>query len=194
MAKALKIEVQGAKALIKGLKKLSTDARSIVEEEIEIGVQDIRTDAVANAPVDTGLLRASITAQSQGLEGEVATNVPYAGFMEFGTGGEVNIQPGWEDIAEQYRGKGNQDGQYQAAPVHVPCIEKNAPRIIKTINKRIDDELKEIMELSEAIRTGYFDYLARRGQRTWVRCVCAAGEYALPVLACIVTDREYSAR
>lgn len=142
MAKALKIEVQGAKALIKGLKKLSTDARSIVEEEIEIGVQDIRTDAVANAPVDTGLLRASITAQSQGLEGEVATNVPYAGFMEFGTGGEVNIQPGWEDIAEQYRGRGIRTVNIRPRPFMYPALEKNAPRIIKTINKRIDDELK----------------------------------------------------
>lgn len=142
MAKALKIEVQGAKALIKGLKKLSIDARSIVEEEIEVGVQDMRTDAVANAPVDTGLLRASITAQSQGLEGEVSTNVPYAGPMEFGTGSEVNIQPGWEDIAEQYRGKGIRTVNIRPQPFMYPALEKNAPQIIKTINKRIDDELK----------------------------------------------------
>lgn len=143
MAKALKIEVTGAKALIKGLKKLSIQARSIVEEEIEVGVQDMRTDAVANSPVDTGLLRSSITATSQGLEGEVATNVPYAGPMEFGTGGEVDVQPGWEEIAEQYRGNGIRTVNIRPRPFMYPAMEKNAPKIIKTINKRIDDELKK---------------------------------------------------
>lgn len=142
MAKGLKIEVQGAKALVKGLKKLSVQARAIVEEEIEIGVQDIRTDAVLNAPVDTGRLRSSIQAESQGLQGEVSTNVPYAGPMEFGTGGEVDVKPGWEEIAEQYRGKGERTVNIRPRPFMYPAMEKNTPKIIKNINKRIDDELK----------------------------------------------------
>lgn len=142
MAKGLKIQVQGADALIKGLKKLSIAAKSIIEEEIEVGVQDIRTDAVLAAPVDTGRLRSSINAESKGLEGKVSTNVPYAGYMEFGTGGEVDVQPGWEDIAEQYRGKGERTVNIAPRPFMRPALENNAPKIIGNINKRIDGELK----------------------------------------------------
>ena len=140
MAK-IKLQVDGANALIKGLKKMSSDAVRIAEEEIEAGVQDIRTDAVAAAPVDTGRLRSSITAESQGLEGEVSTNVEYAGYMEFGTGGEVDVQPGWEDIAEQYRGSGERTVNITPRPFMRPAMEKNAPKIVERINTRINNDI-----------------------------------------------------
>lgn len=139
---ALKIEIQGAEALIKGLEKLQVDAERIVSEEIETGVQVIRTDAVNQAPVDTGLLRVSITAESQGLSGAVATKTPYAGYQEFGTGGEVDIPEGWEQIAEQYKGRGERTVNMSPQPFMNPAFESNVPRIIDNINRRIADELK----------------------------------------------------
>lgn len=141
MAKGLKIEVIGAEALIRGLEQLPVKVRGILEDEIAVGVQDIRTDAVSYAPVDTGLLRGSIRAESEGLEGEVSTNVPYAGPMEFGTGGEVNIQPGWEEIASQYKGRGVRTVNITPRPFMRPALEQNTPKIIKNINGAIDDEL-----------------------------------------------------
>lgn len=138
----VRIEIQGAQAVIKGLNGLVENARYIVEEEIEIGVQDIRTDAVVAAPVDTGALRASIQAESQGLEGEVYTKSPYAGYMEFGTGGEVDVPEGWEEVAEQYRGQGVRTVNIKPRPFMAPALEANAPKIVGNINKRIGDELK----------------------------------------------------
>lgn len=139
---ALKIEIQGAEALIKGLNRLALSVQSIIEEEIEVGVQDIRTDAVNAAPVDTGLLRASIQAESEGLEGEVYTKTPYAGYMEFGTGGGVDVPEGWEEVAEQYKGQGIRTVNITPRPFMNPAFEANAPKIVDTINKRIGDELK----------------------------------------------------
>lgn len=48
-------------------------------------VFDIEGKAKANAPVDTGNLRDSITGEASGLEGTVATGVEYASYQEFGT-------------------------------------------------------------------------------------------------------------
>lgn len=139
---AFRIEIQGAEALIKGLNKIAISVQSIVEEEIEVGVQDIRTDAVNAAPVDTGNLRASIQAESEGLEGEVFTRVPYAGYMEFGTGGDVDVPEGWEEVAEQYRGQGIRTVNITPRPFMNPAFEANAPKIIDNINRRIGNELK----------------------------------------------------
>lgn len=139
---AVRIEIQGAKGVIKSLEKLTASAKEIVSEEIDIGVQDIRTDAVANAPVDTGLLRASINAESSGMAGEVYTKTPYAGYQEFGTGGDVDIPEGWEEVAEQYRGRGERTVNMPPQPFMNPAFERNAPKIVERINGRIKDELK----------------------------------------------------
>lgn len=139
---AVRIEIQGANALIKGLQELSSSVEQIVSEEVEIGTEDIRTDAVANVPVDTGLLRASINAESSGMAGEVYTKTPYAGYQEFGTGGDVDIPEGWEQVAEQYRGRGERTVNMPPQPFMNPAFERNAPKIVERINDRIKDELK----------------------------------------------------
>lgn len=46
---------------------------------------DIKRDAQALAPVDTGALRNSITYRVQGLEAEIGPTVHYGGFVEYGT-------------------------------------------------------------------------------------------------------------
>lgn len=142
MARGLKIEIEGANALIQGLKGLGDAVQGIVEEEIEVGVQDIRTTAVSLVPVDTGRLRSSIQAESSGLTGEVSTNVEYAAYMEFGTGGDVDVRPGWEEIAEQYRGSGQRTVNIAPKPYMRPALEVNAPKIVGSINRRIGEELK----------------------------------------------------
>lgn len=141
MAGGVNIEIEGADALIGFLGGLSDQVADIVSEEIEAGVQSIREDAVKLAPVDTGRLRSSIQAEASGLNGEVKTNVEYAGYMEFGTGGNVDVKPGWEEIAEKYRGKGERTVNIAPRPFMRPALEKNAPEIMNQINDRIGKEL-----------------------------------------------------
>lgn len=45
----------------------------------------VETDAKAMAPVDTGLLRGSITSVPEGMTCEIGTNVEYGIYQEFGT-------------------------------------------------------------------------------------------------------------
>jgi HK97 gp10 family phage protein len=86
------IEVQGLEELQKENERMIEDlhGRPMLE-----GMRDatliVQRDAVKNAPVDTGRLRASITSDVR-LEGRrdvvgvVGSNVVYAPYMEFGTG------------------------------------------------------------------------------------------------------------
>lgn len=140
-SKGVSIEIEGADALISFLGGLSGQVTDIVSDEIEAGVEQIRNDAIQLAPVDTGRLRTSIQAEASGLSGEVKTNVEYAGYMEFGTGGNVDVRPGWEEIAEKYRGKGERTVNIAPRPFMRPALEKNTPEIMKQINDRIGKEL-----------------------------------------------------
>lgn len=139
--KGVNIEIEGANALINYLGDLSGQVTEIVSDEIEAGVEQIRNDAIQLAPVDTGRLRTSIQAEASGLRGEVKTNVEYAGYMEFGTGGSVDVRPGWEEIAEKYRGKGMRTVNITPRPFMRPAFEKNVPEIMSQINDRIGKEL-----------------------------------------------------
>lgn len=140
-SKGVKIEIEGADALIRYLGGFNDQIAEIVSEEIEIGVEMIRNGAIQLAPVDTGRLRTSIQAEASGLSGEVKTNVEYAGYMEFGSGGSVDVRPGWEEIAEKYRGKGERTVNIVPRPFMRPAFEKNVPEIMDQINDRIGKEL-----------------------------------------------------
>jgi HK97 gp10 family phage protein len=61
------------------------DIDNIVERELTDAASDIEKNAKAITPVDTGRLRASITADVKGLEANIGTDVEYAGFVHDGT-------------------------------------------------------------------------------------------------------------
>lgn len=67
------------------LDNLNNNIEKDLRRAITRGCLAIERDAKINAPVDTGNLRASITTKVKNLEGEVGTNVNYAGYVEFGT-------------------------------------------------------------------------------------------------------------
>jgi HK97 gp10 family phage protein len=61
------------------------DIDSIVERELADTASDIEEEAKKKAPVDTGRLRASIEAETKGLEANIGTDVEYAHFVHDGT-------------------------------------------------------------------------------------------------------------
>lgn len=61
----------------------SIDGR--LAEAVKAGAETVRDGAAAACPVDTGALRDSITAESDGNSAIVSANTDYAAFVEFGT-------------------------------------------------------------------------------------------------------------
>ena len=71
--------------VINSLERSVEKAIKAAEKELQLTALEIERDAKLNAPVDTGMLRASITSTGGGSEYEIGTNIEYAPFVEFGT-------------------------------------------------------------------------------------------------------------
>lgn len=81
------------------LRRLAADLRGApkrVQKHLEDAVaktaNDIQADAQASAPVDTGALRSSISADVRGTEAEIGPTVHYGGYVELGTS-KMSAQP-----------------------------------------------------------------------------------------------------
>lgn len=83
-------------------------------------------NAIKNTPVDPGNLRKShfikpaVTENS--TEVKIGFNAPYAPFIEFGTGGLVEVPAGFEDLAIQFKGKGIRKVNLKARPFLLPAL------------------------------------------------------------------------
>lgn len=114
------VKISGNQAILNRLRELSSQAVSVVADEVEATTMDIHRDAVARVPVDTGRLKGSLTPvvlkQGEKVTGEVGTNVQYAPYVEFGTGGKVNIPQGLESYAARFKGKGERQVNLPARP------------------------------------------------------------------------------
>lgn len=65
--------------------RIAAGLEAAVADEVRKTCFDIEATAKMKAPVDTGALMNSITAESEGLTGTVSTNVDYATHQEYGT-------------------------------------------------------------------------------------------------------------
>lgn len=103
---------------------------------------NLQTNAKNDAPIDTGKLRQSISLKMSpdGYEAKVSAggaSAPYAPYIEFGTGGAVQIPTGWEDLAAEFRGKGVKTISLKPRPYLIPNFEKQAAELKKELEEII---------------------------------------------------------
>lgn len=83
------IEIKGLDSLMAKLDGLGGNVLNALEKAVFTTSLKAQADAKANAPVDTGALKMSISAnvdkKSSRVEGAVYTNNPYAVYQEMGT-------------------------------------------------------------------------------------------------------------
>ena len=104
--------------VINSLGRSVEKAIKAAEKELQLTALEIERDAKLNAPVDTGMLRASITSTGSGSEYEIGTNLEYAPFVEYGT-------------------------RYMAAqPFLFPAFEKGVGELQKNIKKAVMSALR----------------------------------------------------
>ena len=77
------------------------------------------------APVDTGNLRNSITHTVDGDVLSVGSNIPYAAYVELGTGPHFEPPPDWETFTSK-RGSGVGRGYVKPRRYLQPAIEEHA--------------------------------------------------------------------
>lgn len=111
---------------------------SLVEDEIFAAVNKIANDARTNVPVDTGFLQGAIIAQSQGLVGRVDVNMHYAPYIEFGTGGFVDVPEGLGSYAMQFKGKGIREVNMPPQPFLYPAFFSESEAMMERLRKEIE--------------------------------------------------------
>lgn len=112
----IRIEVEGQKAAIKGLEQAKKEFIERIEDDVFVLTDDIANKASSRVKVDNGFLKNSIYKEVKGLNAEVGASVNYAPYVEFGTGGLVDIPQGLEDYAIQFKGAGIRQVNLPARP------------------------------------------------------------------------------
>jgi len=101
--------IYGFDKLIQKFHKLDEKVKVNLKDEVNASALRIQSNAKKNAPVNLGSLRNSIYLKQQSDNKKfvyiVGTDVSYAPYVEFGTGGKVRIPAGYSDYASQFKGK-----------------------------------------------------------------------------------------
>ena len=132
---AFAVNLSGLKDVEGKLNKLSL-IMTDVSNEINASALKIYTDAKREVKVDNSTLRSSIAINpdSKGsLTYSVEARAKYAPYVEFGTGGLVDVPAGYDDFAIQFKGKGIRKVNLRARPFLIPAFEQEKPKLIKRL-------------------------------------------------------------
>jgi HK97 gp10 family phage protein len=118
-----------------------------IEKAFVKSMQDMEKEATAAAPVgkvNGGALKNSINYREVGkLSYELRADVPYAAFVEFGTGKKNVIvdkyDEFWQNIANPFRGVDPNRGKTIARPFFYPTVNKNIAKLKTKIVKILSD-------------------------------------------------------
>jgi HK97 gp10 family phage protein len=130
----MRLEVKGINKAIKELKNTGLQVSDKVDAITKSNAQEIEAEAKQKAPVDDGFLRNQISTEKkeEALYGVVA-NAPYSAYMEFGTGGEVEVPNELKDIAIQFKGKGIKTVNIRPRPFLYPSFIKGRIQYLKDL-------------------------------------------------------------
>jgi HK97 gp10 family phage protein len=144
MADNILFKIEGLDALIKRMGKLAPEIAKEVAMEVNASALAIQSKArrsVASNSTDKGRLVGSIQLKEINKGDKVIYTVgsalKYAPYVEFGTGGEVNVPAGYEDFAIQFKGKGIRKINLRARPYLIPAFESEIPILRKNIQNVI---------------------------------------------------------
>lgn len=140
MAKA-KVDMNAFNKSLNSLDKAFVERLDKIEKAFIKSMQTMEAEATAAAPVDTGRLKNSINWKEVGkLSYQLRADVPYAAYVEFGTGPNFGKYPGkdafWQDIAEPFKGANQDIGKSEPRAFFYTTVNKNIPKLknrIKTI-------------------------------------------------------------
>lgn len=130
------VRIQGLNDLQRFLLNLVPNTKREILQITEASVRNMQADAVRRAPVDTGKLRQGITFEmvKGGFGAVLASTVPYGMYIEFGTGGLVDVPEGFEDLAAAYRGNGKRQVNIPAQPYLIPAFLVHSELYYKAID------------------------------------------------------------
>ena len=132
--------IKGINEVIAEIKKLGKQAIQDIEDETEASAKQIELDAkntVNTNASDLGKLGQSIISYKQDdlnwvIEART-TVAPYAPYIEFGTGGLVEVPAELQEMAIQFKGKGIKQVNLLPRPYLYPALLKGRKDYLKRL-------------------------------------------------------------
>lgn len=136
------MEIKGLNSVLSNLRKYGKEAEKDIAGVTELTARKIESYAKNNAPVDTGKLGQSIQAVK---ENEFNWNIeaggvlaPYAPFIEFGTGGLVEVPNELKEQALKFKGKGIKQINLRARPFLYPALLRGRIEYVEKLKKVLE--------------------------------------------------------
>jgi HK97 gp10 family phage protein len=139
-----KADIKNLNKVLKDLEKFGDAIDKDVDIITESNAKEIEAMAKSKAPVDTGFLRNLIATQGKDSNYKVVANAPYSAYMEFGTGGEVEVPEEMKDIAIQFKGKGVKRINLRPRPFLYPSFVIGRRQYIKDLTDLLNRLTKKI--------------------------------------------------
>jgi len=143
----IKINQNDLMKLSKKLDKMRAFESKTVSNELgKTGLEIVRL-AKRSAPVDKGALKQSISTQRSGKSVNVVAAANYAPYVEFGTGGRVDLTDMTElgipeSYAAQFKGKGIKDVNLPARPFFFSSARIGFKNLLNRLNGEIQKAIK----------------------------------------------------
>jgi HK97 gp10 family phage protein len=136
---AFGVNLTGIKEVENALKTMDKHLRQNVGDEINASALVIQNSAKRLAPVDLGFLRNNIALVPIGdLTFSVEAKAKYSAYIEFGTGGQVKVPSGYENLAIMFKGRGVGTISIRPQPFLIPSFETEKPKLIKRLKKLLN--------------------------------------------------------
>lgn len=136
---AFVVRLDGLKDIQDALKGIDVKLREKVGDEINASALNIQNSAKRMAPVDLGFLRNNIALVPIGdLTFAVEAKAKYSAYVEFGTGGLVNVPAGYEELATIFKGRGIRTINIRPQPYLIPSYEVEKPKLLQRLKKLLD--------------------------------------------------------
>jgi len=136
------MSIKGINSVISDLRKFGKEAEKDIAGVTEQMARKIESYAKSNAPVDTGKLGQSIQSVK---EDEFNWSIeaggvlaPYAPFVEFGTGGLVEVPNELKEMAIKFKGKGIKQINLRARPYLYPALLRGRIEYIEKLKKVLE--------------------------------------------------------
>lgn len=133
------MKIKGINKVISDLQKYGKEAEKDIAGVTEQMARKIESYAKQNAPVDLGKLGQSIQAvKDTELTWTIEAGgglAPYAPFVEFGTGGLVEVPNELKDQAIKFKGKGIKKINLRARPFLYPALLRGRVEYLDKLKK-----------------------------------------------------------
>jgi len=136
------MEIKGLNSVLANIRKYGKEAEKDIEGVTELVARNIEKNAKNYAPANFGKLGQSIQAiKDTPLNWKVEAGgviAPYAPFVEFGTGGLVQVPNELKDQAIKFKGKGIKQVNLRARPYLYPALLQGRTEYLEKLKKVLE--------------------------------------------------------